>query len=47
MGLPAALRSTIIGGHYTIGTVINIGGLVVYRGVDSSEGQRLVLSKKL
>ncbi len=42
MPLPTALPpGTVVGGHYTIGNLMNSGGFgAVYRGIDSSEGQR-------
>ncbi len=42
MSLPVALtQGTIIGSHYIIGGLINNGGFgAVYRGIDTSEGNR-------
>src|SRR5579871_4063660 len=42
MSLPVALApGTVIGGHYTIGNLINRGGFgAVYRGIAFSEGNR-------
>jgi serine/threonine protein kinase len=42
MSLPSTLPpNTLIGGHYLVGTVINKGGFgAVYRGIDTSDGQR-------
>ncbi|WP_165423751.1 serine/threonine protein kinase [Ktedonosporobacter rubrisoli] len=49
MGLPLALSpGTVIGGHYIIGALINSGGFgAVYRGVDTSEGNRACAIKEM
>lgn len=49
MGLPPALPSgTVVGGHYIVGNLVNSGGFgVVYRAVDTSEGNRVCALKEI
>ena len=48
MSLPVPLEpGTLIGGHYIIGNLISSGGFgAVYRGIDTSEGDRLCAIKE-
>lgn len=49
MSLPVPLaQGTTIGGHYTVGPRINSGGFgAIYRGVDTSEGNRACAIKEI